>query len=246
MRNNHFFKTQILLAAVAAALIAPICAFSQQRSAARTAASIKDSDIYVPNEVLEPSFSKKEASDMLKDYIAAFGDSDMPGSYEAFARDPDKYTKRIGSRQIKSAMINLYNYIFDVSLKKKDSDAAPVNPELMEVTEATDAWFKKLYNKALELNEPAEMMDKAIRQKNATLYKQATQLYKDRYDELNKFVKKPERLDATRLKNLTDANRAKRKAEYIAMRKKQIIEQEEAARKALEEETKKAAASKKK
>ena len=235
MRNNHFFKTQILLAALAAAVIAPICAFAQQRPSARTAASIKDSDIYVPESALEPPFTKKEASDMLKEYIAAFGDSDMPGSYEAFARDPDKYTKRIGSRQIKSAMINLYNYIFDVSLKKKESDAAPVNPELMEVTEATDAWFKKLYNKALELNEPAEMMDKAIRQKNATLYKQATKLYADRYDELNKFVKKPERLDAAKLKAITDANKARRKAEYIAMRKKQILEQEEAARKAIEE-----------
>ena len=158
MRNNHFFKTQILLAALAAAVITPIFAFAQQRPAARTAASIKDSDIYVPNEVLEPSFSKKEASDMLKEYIAAFGDSDMPGSYEAFARDPDKYAKRIGSRQIKSAMINLYNYIFDVSLKKKESDAAPVNPELMEVTEATDAWFKKLYNKALEQYRRAEAL----------------------------------------------------------------------------------------
>lgn len=245
MRNNHFFKTQILLAALAAAVIAPVCAFSQQRPA-RTAASIKDSDIYVPNDVLEPSFTKREASDMLKEYIAAFGDSDMPGSYEAFARDPDKYAKRIGSRQIKSAMINLYNYIFDVTLKKKDSDAAPVNPELMEVTEATDVWFKKLYNKALELNEPAEMMDRAIREKNANLYKQATKLYADRYDELNKFVKKPERMDAAKLKTLTDANKAMRKAEYIAQRKKQIIEQEEAARKALEEETKAAAASRRK
>lgn len=245
MRNNHFFKTQILLAALAAAVIAPICAFTQQRPA-RTAASIKDSDIYVPNDVLEPSFTKREASDMLKEYIAAFGDSDMPGTYEAFARNPDKYTKRIGSRQIKSAMINLYNYIFDATLKKKDSDAAPVNPELMEVTEATDTWFKKLYNKALELNEPAEMMDKAIREKNSKLYKQATQLYADRYDELNRFVKKPERLDAAKLKALTEANKAKRKAEFIAQRKKQIIEQEEAARKAIEEENRKAAASRKK
>ena len=236
MRNNHFFKTQILLAALAAAVIAPICAFAQQRPAARTAASIKDSEIYVPDKVLEPSFTKKEASDMLKEYIAAFGDSDMPGSYEAFARDPDKYTKRIGSRQIKSAMINLYNYIFDVSLKKKESDAAPVNPELMEVTEASDVWFKKLYNKALELNEPAEMMDKAIRQKDAALYKKATKLYADRYDELNKFVKKPERLDAARLKSITEANKAKRKAEYIAMYKKHLIEKEEAAKKALAEE----------
>lgn len=245
MRNNHFFKTQILLAALAAAVIAPICAFTQQRPA-RTAASIKDSDIYVPNDVLEPSFTKREASDMLKEYIAAFGDSDMPGTYEAFARNPDKYTKRIGSRQIKSAMINLYNYIFDATLKKKDSDAAPVNPELMEVTEATDTWFKKLYNKALELNEPAEMMDKAIREKNSKLYKQATQLYADRYDELNRFVKRPERLDAAKLKALTEANKAKRKAEFIAQRKKQIIEQEEAARKAIEEENRKAAASRKK
>ena len=245
MRNNHFFKTQILLAALAAAVIAPICAFAQQKPASR-AASLKDSEVYVPDKVLEPSFTKREASDMLKEYIAAFGDSDMPGSYEAFAKDPDKYTKRIGSRQIKSAMINLYNYIFDVSLKKKESDAAPVNPELMEVTEASDVWFKKLYNKALELNEPAEMMDKAIRQKDAALYKKATKLYADRYDELNKFVKKPERLSADQLAKIKEANREKRRRDYLDQRKQQLLEQEAAAKQALEEELKQASSSRKK
>ena len=243
MRNNHFFKTQILLAALAAAVIAPFCAFTQQRPA-RTAASIKDSDIYVPERIMEPSYTKKEASDLLKEYIAAFGDTDMPRTYEAFAKDPDKY-KRIGSSQIKSAMINLYNYIFDASLKKKADDPAPVSPELMEVTEATENWFKNLYNKALELNEPAKMMDNAIRLKNASMYTQATKLYAEKYEELSKFAKKPDRLDAATLKKITDANRAKRKAEYIAQRKKEIIEQEEAARKALEEETKKAGSKKK-
>ena len=233
MRNNHFFKTQILLAAVAAAVIAPFCLFAQQKpAAARTAASIKDSDIYVPDKVLEPTYTKKDASDLLKEYIAAFGDSDMPNSYEVFAKNPEKY-KRIGTRQLKSAMGNLYNYVKD--------------PEIQEVTEATDAWFKNLYNKALELNEPAKMMDNAIRLKNATMYKQATKDYAEKYDELKAFVRKsPERLSAEQLKRIKEANTAKRKAEYIALRKKQILEQEEAARKALEEETKKAAGSKKK
>lgn len=244
MRNNHFFKTQILLAALAAAVIAPFCAFTQQRTAARTATTIKDSDIYVPEKVLQPSYTRKEASDLLKEYIAAFGDTDMPRTYEAFAREPEKY-KRIGSRQIKSAMVNLYNYIFDASLKKKDSDVVPVSPELMEVTEATENWFKKLYNKALELNEPAEMMDKAIRQKNATMYAQATKLYTEKYDELSKFIKeRPERLDAARLKALTESNRAKRKAEYIAQRKKQLMEEEAALKKAAEEEIQKGSGSK--
>ncbi len=231
MRNNHFFKTQILLAAIAAAVIAPFCAFSQQKTAPRTAASIKDSDIYVPDKALEPSYTRKEASDILKEYIAAFGDTDMPRTYEVFARNPEKY-KRIGSRQIKSAMANLYSYV-------KDS-------EIQEVTEATDTWFKNLYNKALELNEPAKMMDNAIRLKNAKMYEQAKTLYDEKLNELNKFVKKtPDRLSTAELKKITDANRAKRRAEYIALRKKQIIEQEEAARKALEEENK-AAGSKKK
>ena len=243
MRNNHFFKTQILLAALAAAVIAPISAFTQQRPAARTS-TIKDSDIYVPEKVLEPSLTKKEASDLLKEYIAAFGDSDMPRSYEAFAKDPDKYT-RIGSRQLKSSLGNLYNYIFDASLRKKESDPAPVNPELMEVTEATEGWFRKLYNQALELNEPAAMMDKAIRLKNATMYTQATKAYADKLDELNKFVKKPERLDAAALKRLTEANRARRKAVYLELRKQQLLEQEAAAKAALEEEMKKAKSSKK-
>ena len=229
MRNNHFFKTQILLAALAAALIAPIAAFSQQKTAART--TIKDSDIYVPDKVLEPPYTKKEASDLLKEYIAAFGDHDMPNSYEVFAKNPDKY-KRIGSRQLKSAMVNLYGYV-------KDSD-------IQEVTEASDTWFKNLYNKALELNEPAKMMDNAIRLKNATMYAQARKAYDEKFDELKVFVRKsPDRLSAEQLKRITEANKAKRKAEYIALRKKQILEQEEAARKATEEAIK-AAGSKKK
>ena len=231
MRNNHFFKTQILLAALAAAVIAPFCAFSQQKTSTRTAATIKDSDIYVPDKVLEPSYTRKDASDMLKECIAAFGDSDMPNSYEVFAKDPNKY-KRIGTRQLQSAMGNLYNYVHD--------------PEIQEVTGVTDGWLKSLYNKALELKEPAELMDKAIRLKNATLYAQATKGYAEKYDELQKFIKKtPDRLSAEALKRITDANKAKRKADFIALRKKQIIEQEAAAKKALEEELKKASGSKK-
>ena len=244
MRNNHFFKTQILLAALAATLIAPVSVFAQQKTAARTAASIKDSDIYVPEKVLEPSYSKKEASDLLKEYIAAFGDSDMPRTYEAFARDPDKY-KRIGSRQLKTCLGNLYNYIFDATAKAGSSGAVPVSAELMEVTEAKDSWFRSLYNKALELNEPATLMDKAIRLKNATMYTQATKAYADKLDELNKFVKKPERLDAATLAKIKEANRAKRKADYIAQRKQQILEQEAAAKQALEEELKQASSRKK-
>ena len=244
MRNNHFFKTQLLLAALAATLIAPVSVFAQQRTAARTAASIKDSDIYVPEKVLEPSYTKKEASDLLKEYIAAFGDSDMPRTYEAFARDPDKY-KRIGTRQVKSCLGNLYNYIFDSTAKAGSSGAVPVSAELMEVTEAKDTWFRSLYNKALELNEPATLMDKAIRLKNSTMYTQATKAYADKLDELNKFVKKPERLDAATLAKIKEANRAKRKADYIAQRKQQILEQEAAAKQALEEELKQASSKKK-
>ena len=232
MRNNHFFKTQILLAALAAAVIAPFCAFTQQKPAARTAASIKDSDIYVPDRVLEPPYTKKEASEILKGYVAAFSDHDMPHSYETFARNPDKY-KRFGTRQLKSAMANLYGYVKD--------------PDIQEVTEASDTWFRNLYNKALELDEPAKMMDNAIRLKNATMYTQAMKLYSEKLDELNRFIKKgAERLDAAALKKITEANKARRRTDYIAQRKKQILEQEEAARKALEEETKKAAGSKKK
>lgn len=231
MRNNHFFKTQIVLAALAAAVIAPFFAFSQQKTAARTAASIKDSDIYVPDKVLEPSYTRKEASDMLKECIAAFGDTDMPRSYEVFAKDPNKY-KRIGTRQLQSAMGNLYNYVHD--------------PELQEVTGVSDVWLRSLYNKALELKEPAELMDKAIRLKNASLYAQATKGYAEKFEELQKFVRKsPERMSAEALKKLTDANKAKRKKDFIELRKQQIIEQEAAAKKALEEELKKASGSKK-
>ena len=231
MRNNHFFKTQILLAALAAAVIAPFCAFSQQKTAARATTTIKDSDIYVPDKVLQPSYTRKDASDMLKECIAAFADTDMPRSYEVFAKDPNKY-KRIGTRQLQSAMGNLYNYVHD--------------PEIQEVTGVTDGWLKALYNKALELKEPAELMDKAIRLKSAALYEQATKGYAEKYEELQKFARKnPDRLSAEALKRLTDANKAKRKADFIALRKKQILEQEAAAKKALEEELKQASGSRK-
>ena len=229
MWNKHFFKTQVLLAALAATVIVPVSLFSQQKSAARTATTIKDSDIYVPDKALEPSYTKKEASDLLKEYIAAFSDTDMPRTYEAFAKEPDKY-KRIGARQIKTALGNLYNYVKD--------------PEIQEVTGASDEWFRNLYNKALELNEPATLMDKAIRLKNATMYTQATKAYAEKIDELNKFVKKgPDRISAEKLAQLKEANRARRRADYIAQRKQYLIEQEEAAKQALEEELKKAKAS---
>ena len=231
MRNNHFFKTQILLAALAAAILAPISAFTQQKTTARTT-TIKDSDIYVPDSVLEPSYTKRDASDLLKEYIAAFGDSDMPRSYEVFAKNPEKY-KRIGTRQLKSAMANLYNYVKD--------------PDIQDVTGASDEWFKKLYNKALELNEPATLMDKAIRLESAAMYTQAQKAYAEKLDELNKFVKKgPERLSAEKLNLIKEANKARRKKEYIELRKQQILEQEAAAKQALEEELKKASASSKK
>ena len=226
MRNNHFFKTQIVMAAIVATVIAPFCAFSQQKTTTARTTTIKDSDIYVPDSVLEPSYTKQDASDMLKEYLAAFSDSDMPNSYAVFAKNPDKY-KRIGTRQLQSAMGNLYNYVHD--------------PEIQEVTGATDAWFRALYNKALELKEPAELMDKAIRLKSATMYTQAAKAYGDKLDELNKFVKKgPERLSAEQHKKIVEANKARRKAEYIALRKKQILEQEAAAKKDAEEALKKA------
>ena len=148
MRNNHFFKTQLLLAALAATLLIPVSTFAQQRSATSKTTTIKDSDIYVPDKVLEPSYTKKEAAELLKEYIAAFGDSDMPRTYDAFAKEPEKF-KRIGTRQLQAAMGNLFNFVKD--------------PDLLEVTEVAEKWYKDLYNKALELKEPAALMDKAIR-----------------------------------------------------------------------------------
>jgi len=231
MRNNHFFKTQLLLAALAATLLVPVSTFAQQKTAARTT-TIKDSDIYVPDKVLEPSFTKKEAAEFLKQYVEAFGDSDMPRTYEAFAKEPEKF-KRIGTRQLQAAMGNLYNFVKD--------------PELQEVTEVSDKWYKDLYNKALELKEPAAQMDKAIRTRSAALYAQARKDYDAKFDELKKFAdKKGTRIDSAALAKIKEANRAKRKAEYIAIRKQQIMEAEEAARKAAEEEIKKQTASKKK
>lgn len=231
MWNKHFFKTQVLLAALAATMIAPISIFAQQRTAART---IKDSEIYVPDRFLEPAYNRKAASDLLKNCIAAFGDSDMPRSYEAFAKDPDKY-KRIGSRQLKTALSSLYFFIKD--------------PDLQEVTGVSEEWFKKLYNKALELNEPATLMDEAISQRSSKKYTQATEAYKKKFEELNDFVKKgpgSDRLSADALKKITEANKELRKARYLEQRKQQILEEEAAAKEALEQAMKDAKAASKK
>ena len=231
MRNNHFFKTQLLLAALAATLLVPVSAFAQQRTAAKTT-TIKDSDIYVPEKVLEPSYTKKEANELLKQYIAAFGDSDMPRTYEAFAKEPEKF-KRIGTRQLQAAMGNLYNFVKD--------------PELQEVTEVADKWYKDLYNKALELKEPAALMDKAIRLQNASMYTQATKDYAAKYDELKKYADgKRTRIDSATLAKLKEANKEKRRRDYLDLRKKEIMEKDAAAKKELEELQKKQSASKKK
>ena len=232
MRNNHFFKTQLLLAALAATLLVPVSTFAQQRTAASKTTTIKDSDIYVPEKVLEPSYTKKEANELLKQYIDAFGDSDMPRTYEAFAKEPEKF-KRIGTRQLQAAMGNLYNFVKD--------------PELMEVTEVAEKWYKDLYNKALELKEPAALMDKAIRLQNASMYTQATKDYAAKYDELRKYADgKRTRIDAATLAKLKDANKEKRRRDYLDLRKKEIMEKDAAAKKELEELQKKQSASKKK
>ena len=232
MRNNHFFKTQLLLAALAATLLVPVSTFAQQRTAASKTTTIKDSDIYVPEKVLEPSYTKKEANELLKQYIDAFGDSDMPRTYEAFAKEPEKF-KRIGTRQLQAAMGNLYNFVKD--------------PELMEVTEVAEKWYKDLYNKALELKEPAALMDKAIRLQNASMYTQATKDYAAKYDELKKYADgKRTRIDAATLAKLKDANKEKRRRDYLDLRKKEIMEKDAAAKKELEELQKKQSASKKK
>ena len=231
MRNNHFFKTQLLLAALAATLLVPVSVFAQQKTAARTA-TIKDSDIYVPDKVLEPSYTKKEAAELLKQYIAAFGDSDMPRTYEAFAKEPEKF-KRIGTRQLQAAMGNLFNFVKD--------------PDLLEVTEVAEKWYKDLYNKALELKEPAALMDKAIRMQNASMYTQATKDYAAKYDELKKYADgKRTRIDSATLAKLKEANKEKRRRDYLDLRKKEIMEKEAAAKKELEELQKKQSASKKK
>ena len=232
MRNNHFFKTQLLLAALAATLLIPVSTLAQQRSATSKTTTIKDSDIYVPDKVLEPPYTKKEAAELLKQYIAAFGDSDMPRTYEAFAKEPEKF-KRIGTRQLQAAMGNLFNFVKD--------------PDLLEVTEVAEKWYKDLYNKALELKEPAALMDKAIRLQNASMYTQATKDYAAKYDELKKYAdKKGTRIDAATLAKIKEANREKRKRDYIDQRKKELMEADAAAKKDLEEMQKKQSASKKK
>ena len=232
MRNNHFFKTQLLLAALAATLLVPVSTFAQQRTAASKTTTIKDSDIYVPEKVLEPSYTKKEANELLKQYVDAFGDSDMPRTYEAFAKEPEKF-KRIGTRQLQAAMGNLYNFVKD--------------PELQEVTEVAEKWYKDLYNKALELKEPAALMDKAIRLQNASMYTQATKDYAAKYDELKKYADgKRTRIDSATLAKLKEANKEKRRRDYLDLRKKEIMEKDAAAKKELEELQKKQSASKKK
>ena len=245
MRNNHFFKTQILLAALAAAVIAPIYAFSQQRTGASRPV-IKDSDIYVPDKVLQPSFTEKEAKDLLKECIQAFDPAELPKTYEEYLRQEDK-NRRIGSRQCQSSLISLRSFIFDDSAggKLDASGLPPVSPEIMEVTGFSDTWYKELYAKAGKLKKSADEVDKAVRMKNAALFAQACRQYAQDYDALEAFRKKPGKLSDTRRKQIADSNKAKRKREYIDQRKKQMMEEYEAQRAAEAELNRAAGASKK-
>jgi len=244
MRNNHFIKTQILLAAFAAAVIAPICAFSQQRTGTSRPV-IKDSDIYVPNKVLEPSITDKEAKEMLKDYIEIFDASQMPKTYDAYLLQEDK-NNRIGTRQFQTALNNLSNFIFDATAKPDEKGRYPVSLELQEVTGYSDAWYSALYEKADAMSKSAKDVDKAVRTKNAALFAQACKDYSRLYDDLEKYRKAPKKLSATRLKQITDSNREKRRRDYIAQRKKQMMEEYEAQRAAEEALNRAAGASRKK
>ena len=240
MRNNHFFKTQIVLAALAAVIIAPICAFSQQKT---TVKPIKDSDIYVPDSALEPSCTRQQVSEDLREYINSLDYDGMVKTYGRYAKDPAQY-RVIGTRQFDSVLGNLYNYIFDTSVKPDASNHRPVNPEILEVTGWSDDWFKNLYNMVVEMNTFVVQLDKAIRMKNASLYSKAMDGYTQKYDDIKAFIKKkPTALDPVKHKQITAANRAKRKADFIAQRKVQLMK-EDAERLALENE-KKASSSRK-
>ena len=78
--------------------------------------------------------------------------------------------------------------------------------------------------------------------------KRATREDRSFMDRIRDYSKKaPDRLSPEKLKQITEANRAKRKAEYIAQRKQYLIEQEEATKKDLAEaEQKQASSSRKK
>lgn len=243
MRNNHFIKTQLLLAALAAAVIAPISAFSQQRTGTSRPV-IKDSDIYVPNKVLEPSFTDKEAKEMLKGYVEVFDASELPRTYDEYLRQEDK-NNRIGSRQFQTALRNLENFIYDATAKPDDKGRYPVNLELQEVTGYSDAWYNELFQKADALGSAAKEADKAVRTKNADSFTQACKKYAQQYEELERFRKAPRKLSAARLKQITDSNREKRRRDYIAQRKKQMLEEYEAQRAAEEALNRAAGASKK-
>ena len=138
----------------------------------------------------------------------------------------------------------LYNFIFDPEAKPDSEGRQPVDTELIEVTGVKPEWFKTLYNKALELNEPAAMMDKAILQKDSALYTKATKGYAEKYEALQDFAKKTERLDSASRTRIAEANKAKRRAEYIEQRKKKMMEEEAAARQALQEAQKKSSSKK--
>ena len=90
-------------------------------------------------------------------------------------------------------------------------------------------------------------MDKAIRLQNASMYTQATKDYAAKYDELKKYADgKRTRIDSATLAKLKEANKEKRRRDYLDLRKKEIMEKEAAAKKELEELQKKQSASKKK
>ncbi|MBR5095857.1 MAG: hypothetical protein IK094_01975, partial [Treponema sp.] len=88
------------------------------------------------------------------EYVKAFDPSNLPKSF-----DEKDQNRRRCARQCQGSLGNLYNLIFDATAKANEAGNYPVSLELQEVTKYSDVWFKKLYNKARELNGPATEID---------------------------------------------------------------------------------------
>ncbi len=208
-------------------LVACVCvcgtAFAQKTAAktsSKKGAAAEEEYIEVPEAILRPNITKKQANELIKHYIDVFKDNDMPSNLKQYREKPEKY-KKISGTKTKNAIKNLYNFIH----KNDSENKGAIDTDLIETTEADPNWFVQLYTIAGKTQNGADAMDQALAVGDPIKYENALRHYQDSVSEIDKFMdKKPTKLDAAKLKNLVEANRERRRKAYIAQYKKLVAE----------------------
>lgn len=205
----------------------------------KKASADDDERINVPEAALKPRITKKEVEDLLKKYVNAFTEPDMPATLKQYKENPEKYTRITKSRAI-SNIRGIANFIRDARV----SGVNAVNPDILEVTATDPSWFLQIYEAAKKVETPATAMDKALSSGSETAYVAALKAYKDAVNEVTDQLRvKPTKLDSAKLKALVESNQKRRREAYIEGYKK-LVEDKAAEldrqQKAIEEANKKA------